>query len=278
MKKKTNYFVDLHIHTCASDGSATVSEILESACSEKLNLISITDHDSIEAWNQIAKQFDKTTICCIPGIEISTIDGNKYIHVLGYGFNPEEKGILDICRINKEAFIKKDQIFIEGLIDIGYPIEKQEYEQFQYDRTKGGWKVLNYLIKKGLCTDIHGFLQTFKPGGVLPYAELVSPETAIQVIHKAGGYAVLAHPGAYIKEEQELSGLLIRYQDYGIDGVECYTFKNSEYVKQKCIAFCRQYGLMITGGSDYHGTFSRDARGLSKLEGSLLELKPLFFF
>ena len=273
MKK---FKADLHIHSCYSDGSATIEEIVALVRESEINVFSISDHDNMEG---IKKAFDLTKnmkVHFIPGIEISTLYEKEYEHILGYHCAVEDAGISKICKQNITAFEKKDEKFVENLINEGYPLKLAEYRAFTYNSRMGGWKVLNYIIEKGIIDDIHGFLNTYQPGGVLPFAHLVNPETAIKRIHNAGGLAVLAHPGNYVKAEEELNRLLKRYMECGIDGIECYTFKNNKTVKDTCIQFCLKNNLMITGGSDYHGRLDRKRQdGLTKLNESDLKIDKL---
>lgn len=270
------YKADLHIHSCYSDGSATIEEIVALVRDSEINVFSISDHDNMEGIKKALELTKDMKVQFIPGIEISSLYENGYEHILGYHCAVEDAGIKKICNQNITAFEKKDEKFVENLIDEGYPLDLGEYRSFTYNSRNGGWKVLNYIIEKEIIDDIYGFLNTYQPGGVLPFAQLVSPETAIKQIHKAGGLAVLAHPGSYVKTEEELNQLLKRYMENGIDGIECYTFKNSENVKDTCIQFCLKNNLMITGGSDYHGRFARKRQdGLTKWNERELKIDKL---
>lgn len=268
-----NQYVDLHIHTCCSDGSSSMEEVFALARENDIQTISITDHDSIEHINKQQILAQKSGVHLIPGVEVSSLYEQIYIHILGYDIDPENALLLELCRQNREAFSRKDDIFVDNLIQLGYRINKKEYQEYQNDPKKGGWKVLNYLIQKGLCEDIYDFLDTYQPGGVLPFAKLSHPKQAIETIHKAGGKAVLAHPESYLSESCQLEDILMDFLRLGIDGIECYTFKNLERTTEYCVDFCKKNKLLITGGSDFHGEFGRKkSAGLAKMQASKLSI------
>lgn len=255
-----NSLVDLHIHTCASDGTSTPMEIIQKAKQSNLRIISITDHDSMESLEIADKIAQNNNIILLKGIEISTRKENMYYHVLGYNFALDDNYLKEICNYNKKAFEEKDSIFVDNLIKNGFDIDKSKYISFHHDPKKGGWKVLNFLINENLCNDIYSFLETYTPGNILPYAELIHPKKAIESIKHAGGFSVLAHPGSYISNVKKLHTILNEFLGYGIQGIECYTYKNSKEVTNICLEFCKKNHLFITGGSDYHGKFDTEKK------------------
>ncbi|NIV38376.1 MAG: hypothetical protein GWN58_55850 [Anaerolineae bacterium] len=154
----------------------------------------------------------------------------------------------------------------------------EDYARYSWDRRRGGWKGLNYLIDLGICKDVHEYFQMFDEIGH-PQAEFPLVEEVVNCVHQASGVVVLAHPGAnfYNGVDIERLDLLV---EMGVGGLECFSFHHDEATTRCFLQYCHSRNLLVTGGSDCHGGFAGRAIGvppvfaedlrLGELEGSVL--------
>lgn len=269
--------VDLHIHSSYSDGTDSPRLIIEKLMENGISICSITDHDSVEAYDEIMDYVKNSNrLKCIAGVEISSLFLGKNVHILGYGLTSQNADIVQICRYNRDSYDIKDRKFMHNLQDAGFQVDIEQYDLYKNDTRKGGWKALNYLIDIGICADVEEFLVRYATREFLPQAELMDSSSIIQKIQKNNGISVLAHPGEYVKNIEELMGFLELLCEMGIQGVECYSPYNSGEVTKNCVEFCKKYNLCITGGSDYHGQLNRRKRNkFTPIKIEYLDLKRI---
>lgn len=263
---------DLHIHTTASDGTWSPSLLVENILNAGIGIFSVTDHDSTDNLIESAALAEYKGLCFIPGVEINASHQNKYVHVLGYNIDITCDDLKAVLSANRR-FVERKAIEVIGFLEKkGYSVSENEYRAYNNDPARGGWKTLNYLIDKGMCTNHRDFFRLFGNGGS-PFDEIgyVSPEDAIASIKKAGGTPVLAHPGArvYTIPHHDIIDLAM---EWGIEGIECFHPENSVKVTQYCLEICKKNSLLITGGSDCHGDFVKE-RSLGKPDITLKRLE-----
>ena len=252
--------VDLHIHTTASDGSWTPTELIDQIRLAGIGLFAVTDHDSVGGLAETAALAREVGLRFIPGVEICSTLYGRCFHILGYGIDAGAPDLLRLLRHNTEMMEQADEDSIRKLIAQGLPIDYEEYQAYHHDLARGGWKSLNYLTDKRLCADVKEFfskLFTVERGIVFP--RFPPPREVIAVIHAAGGKAVLAHPGSEFHGtmlEQTLDCLA----EEAIDGVECYHPSHDAVTSRRAFEWCERHGLIATGGSDCHGVFVPDRR------------------
>ena len=151
--------VDLHIHSTASDGTWTPQDLVNAAQGAGLGIIAVTDHDSTANVCETVRCAKEAGITCIPGVEIcSTKDGISF-HILGYGIDTANKPLQELLAHNTHLLEQKDDDSVQLLIKQGWPLDFEEFKNYAYDRRRGGWKSLAYLIDKGLCTGVNDFFK-----------------------------------------------------------------------------------------------------------------------
>lgn len=247
-----NYRIDLHMHTTASDGTYSPEEIVKAIKEEGIDIFSITDHDTIENISVIKKLAEKEGLNFIPGVEISTLYEEEIFHILAYNYEINDE-FIEFLKNNSQLLSNKDDDSIKKLIENGFEIDFNEYIAYKYDKKRGGWKTLNFLIDKGICKNVEDFFGTIFTGNrKLVQPQFPCPKKAIDEIHKAGGKAVLAHP-RYGKSKFSLKETLDMFKSWGIDGIECSHPNHKEDEIKEAIDYCKNNNLIITGGSDFHG-------------------------
>lgn len=246
--------VDLHMHSNASDGTwgpeALISRVLDAG----IGIMALTDHDTtanVEASWAIARE---KGLCFIPGVEVSSIYEGRTYHILGLGIDTHHAQLQEILRHNTREFEIKDEKDIRLLEKKYANVSFSEFQAYVDNSGRGGWRSLNYVIDKGLCTHYKEYFKLFDGINTFAEARLFQPGKVIRAIKEAGGCAILAHPGAafYAPGYRELIDYMV---SMGIQGLECYHPDNSREITEYCEQYCRRHGLMITAGSDCHGTF-----------------------
>lgn len=255
--------VDLHLHTIASDGSWTAKETVEEALKTGLGTMAITDHDSVASVAEAKNLATREGIKFYTGTEMcSTFNGHCF-HILGYDLDIENKILLEHLAYNTYLLEKKDEDSIILLEKLGWPVSLKEYNAYEYDRTRGGFKSLMYLIDKGLCKDMRDFFtRIFTKENALDFPTFPTIEETIATIHGAGGKALLAHAASSF-HGPGLTKTLEALGDKPFDGFECYHTAHNEEDTKMLLQYCTEKGLLISGGSDCHGRLG-DGRIMGK--------------
>ncbi len=262
---------DLHLHTCASDGTWRPEELIKNIINAGIGLFAITDHDSVENIPAVSGLAAKNRLHYIRGVEISTTEKGRIFHILGYNIDPENSSLNEILMLNRKNLEERNRKSIIRLQEMGHPVFFDEYLAYENNAERGGWKALNYAIDKGVCNTYRDFFQLFgdrKSG--MSIDGCATPGAAISAIKRAGGIPVLAHPGSAIYGNNPPEAISMAVE-LGVQGVECFHPENNEEVTQYSVEFCKSKGLYITGGSDCHGTFVRE-RWLGKPDIELTQL------
>lgn len=278
-----NKTMDLHIHSYYSDGTMSVSEILDAAIKNQVGILAIADHDMLDGTLELQSLCNttKAPITYLSGIELNTLDSHENIHILGYG--------MDLSNPEFRNFVATNRMYLDDIsfqlirkMEAKYHhISKEDFQLFQYDRRKGGWKALHYFLEKGITTSLREGFYLYDlydcPYHCVPFP---SVPTAIEAIHAAGGIAVLAHPGVSIKETHPLtfSKKLLAFSEMGLDGIECYYTTHTADVTKQCLMLCEQKDLLTTVGSDCHGSFGNAKVGELQIPIHQLNLTKLNHF
>jgi predicted metal-dependent phosphoesterase TrpH len=239
-------------------------EIVEAAVCNNVGLLAVADHDTIEGSRALEPLCGIKGIHFIPAVEIDTLENGVNFHVLAYGFSFDDSDFTSFIR-HMRRLLDDSNIPLIGAVHKDYPsISLAEYEAYTYDKRLGGWKALHYLVEKGLAADLRDAMRFYPEYGIgYENSGFPSISEVCRRIKAAGGYAVLAHPGVTIKapDTTAFSNELHRIAAMGIDGIECYYPTHSDEITQICLDVCAERNLMITAGSDCHGSFGKTRVG-----------------
>lgn len=261
--------IDLHMHTNKSDGALTPKQIIDEAVKANLQAISITDHDTIDAYtDETIKYAKEQGIKLIVGVEISTKSDRCGIHVLGYNFdlnNEEFKQNLDRIRNARHDYLKAVAKKLEAL---NYKINVEELDKIKSvtkahiskDIIENEENREELLKQFGHIPNKGEFIETIMNENCPAYVQkvTVTPEAAAEMIRKAGGIVVLAHPVAYTNEDnmtvEEVQELINKMKPEGIEAYYIYTNRNNEYINEidKWLKLAKDNNLFATIGSDFH--------------------------
>lgn len=265
-------YVDLHIHSYYSDGTLAPEEIITQAKAKGLEKIAITDHNEIKGMLE-GIVIDSDYV--IPGVELDGLIDGIDTHILAYNFDINNQDFLNVVEHNRLMLEKVDDELIYKLIGVNSLVSLEDYEKFIYDKRKGGWKALQYLMALGIIGSVEDCFTLMKSVN-RSHADVpfLGVEAIIKAIHEAGGIAILAHPGKTFPKEK-LEYYLDKMVEYGIDGIECYYPKHPQAETEYFLKFARMNNLRITCGCDCHGSFQKTTIGELKVEIDLSELKGI---
>ena len=249
--------IDFHTHTTASDGTLTPGQLVAEIKNNAIACFSITDHDTIEGVKAV-KHIPKGTTF-ITGVEISA-EFPKTLHILGYGFDPLHAELNDALN-QLQAFRKnRNTKMLQKMENLGFTISMEELIQEAGSDLVGRPHFANLMLRKGYVRSYQEAFDKYLKKGAPLYLnkKRFEPDKAIELIHKAGGIAVMAHPYQTKLEEDALENLVKELVSYGLDGIEVfYSQHTSEQVRQYK-EYAAKYNLIATAGSDFHGANKPD--------------------
>mgnify|MGYP000889015482 FL=1 len=247
--------VDFHMHSIYSDGVKSPEELLRHALDCNLSMMALTDHDEIDgikALRTAQEQLDpEKTIKFINGCEFSADYKDKSIHILGYRFDETNKELRDFIEYFKSKREERIDEIIRRCNNAGYFISKDELlKKFPKTQAYGRPHIGQLLIDGGYAKDINDVFKDILRKDSPCYVPKVKIEVPyiIDIIHKAGGLAVMAHPKLVTSDEYAVEMLA-----YDFDGMEVYHTKHNDDDVKRYKALAKEHNLFITGGSDYHG-------------------------
>jgi hypothetical protein len=243
-------FADLHLHTNFSDGTYTPEELVSQAAKNGLAAIALTDHDTVEGCQRAGDACKALQIEFISGAELTAEQNDNEIHILGYFLDTHNAKLLS--EIAKFQAVRQNRIheMVARLNELNVPLRAEDVFAMANCRSPGRPHVARALVKAGLCTSLdeafERFLKKHRPAFV-PKAK-ISARYAIDLIHQAGGLAVMAHPG--LNRSDEVIPDLV---EAGLDGIECFHTKHSTAISEHYLEIADKFNLLVTGGSDCHG-------------------------
>lgn len=248
--------VDLHIHTTASDGSLTPAEVVHLALEQGLAAIALTDHDTVEGLAEAWAAANGTGLEVVPGVEISSDWPVGDFHILGLYVDPWDGPFSECLQSMKAARLQRARKILERLAALGMPLEWSEIAgSLNGSRVIGRLHIAQAMVRQGYVSGIHEAFQRYigRNGPAYVPRLRMTPVEIIGLIRRAGGVAVLAHPAAsgVMEHIPTLASL-------GLQGVEVWYPTHSPEDVRALLRLARQYRLLVTGGSDFHG-FGLDA-------------------
>ena len=259
---------DLHVHTSESDGVLSPREVVIKAVAAGLSTLAITDHDSVNGITAAKIAASQYNIEVIPGIELSCLDDDQEIHVLGYFIDSSNRDLLEEANYIATARRERAEKIVKKLNKLGVHISYDQVKQLAVGGVIGRPHIAKAMINGGYIEKIQeAFTERYIDRGGQAYVERykLSVERAIQLIHNAGGVAVIAHPGlcnnALGLQEEKLKA----YITYGIDGIEVFHSAHNQEQRDCLLKWTKAHNLLVTGGSDYHGGNVHEGSELGKI-------------
>ena len=243
-------FADLHLHTMFSDGTFTPEELVLEAQKTGLACIALTDHDTVEGCERAAAACAAVKMDFIPGAELTAEHNDTEVHIIGYFLDTQSPVLLE--RINKFQIVRQNRILemCAALNRLGVPLKAESVFALANCKSPGRPHVARALVKEKLISDLdvafEKYLKKGRPAWV-PKTKMNALE-CIELIHQAGGLAVVAHPGLNHSDE-----IIPELVEAGLDGIECFHTKHSTVMSERYLMMAEKFNLLVTGGSDCHG-------------------------
>ena len=270
--------IDLHVHTTASDGTASPAEAVKLAKAAGLSAIAITDHDTVSGYAEAAEAGKVLGVEVIPGIEISTKYG-RAVHILGYYIDPDSDKLAPVLEWVVRDRDERNRKMAELMAADGLPVSYEEMHR-RFGAVIGRPHFAEVLVELGLAKDVRDAFDRYVEKGQKYYLprNFLSIERSVEIIREAGGIPVLAHPFQYKLDDAGLRELIEHCMESGLKGIECrysgYSTEQSKYLSR----LAEEYGLIKTGGSDFHGENKKHisiGTGTGALEGPYQYLEKL---
>jgi predicted metal-dependent phosphoesterase TrpH len=243
-------FADLHLHSHFSDGTFAPEELAAQARRCELAAIALTDHDSVEGCPRTARACEAVGIEFIAGTELTAEQGGNELHILGYFIDTQNARLL--TQITRFQTVRQNRIreMVARLNRLKVPLSAEAVFALANCQAPGRPHVARALVAAGLCANLdeafERFLKKNRPAWVPKFK--MSGEEALDLIHQAGGLAVMAHPGLN-RTDEVIPGMV----EAGMDGIECFHTKHSTATTERYLELADRFHLLVTGGSDCHG-------------------------
>ena len=254
---KLDIILDLHTHSTCSDGTASPQDIINEALKKGCEYISITDHDNFDHLSQL--QDIPENIKYITGVEISA-EHKKTLHILGYNFDAEHKELKDTLTSLVEARYKRNELMLKNMAEQGFHITMDELIAESKGGIVGRPHFANLMVDKGYVEYYQQAFDKYLAKGQPLYMDKfrLDPKVAIRLILAAGGIPVLAHPYQTDLSSQELEELIKELKSYGLMGIEVFYSQHSKEQVKEYLDYAKKYDLLVTAGSDFHGTIKKE--------------------
>ena len=261
MDYKENIRIDLHIHSTASDGTSTPSEIITMAQEFGLGAIAITDHDTLAGSKEAHGLTIPATIELVTGVEISAkpiapFDFVSSYHILGYFIRLDDPVLNQTLDELQQIRRTRNQKILQRLNSMGIMITMEDIRKGVDSGEVGRPHIATALLEKNIVHSINEAFDQYLGQGKPAYVDKqrLSCRKAIRIISDAGGVPVLAHPGLLnIDQESDLEALIVALKEKGLKGVEVYYPEHSDQQIQQLLRIASSHDLLVTGGTDFHG-------------------------
>ncbi|HIK31272.1 MAG TPA: PHP domain-containing protein [Oscillatoriales cyanobacterium M4454_W2019_049] len=264
--------LELHCHTTYSDGTLTPTQLVKAAVRAGVKALAITDHDTVGGWEEAIAAARPYDLEIVPGIELSTVHRGKSLHILG--FYPNAAQLIPPLRQRVEGRRRRAQKIAAKLAELGYPITLPNLGE---GVAPGRPHIAKALVDAGYFTSVREAFDCVLGDSQPAYVqyEKFSIVEGIALLRDCGAIPVWAHP--YLFRGGDVEDILEELVAAGLMGIEVYHPSQSAYQRKTLATLCQQYGLLMTGGSDYHGlmTNGKEETTLNQLHLPLSLLQSL---
>lgn len=254
--------IDLHVHSNASDGSFTPSQVADLAIDAGLKAIALTDHDTIDGIAEIIDYTKDKQLEVVPGIELSCYYQNREVHILGFYVDYENPELNRELKVLKEAREGRNIKMVELMQRDGLNVTMEKLLHGNPDSVITRAHFARVLVEEGICKDKDTAFRKYIGIGCKYYLPKpqVTCETAMNILTKYSKASFLAHPLLYHLGYSQIEDLLVYLKSLGLKGLEAYHSSNNAYESDRLRQIAAGLGLKISGGSDFHGIIKPNIR------------------
>lgn len=260
-------YVDLHTHSTASDGTDSPELLVQNAKKAGLAAIALTDHDTVEGVAAAKKEATRQGITCIGGCELGSLCPYGEVHILGLWL-PNVLGELgDVLTSLRELRHTRNEAIVKKLQELHCAISYDEVLAAAGGTAVGRPHIARVLLNKGIVPSVQAAFEQFLGMNGKAYVPrtTVTPRDAVRLLKAEGATVAIAHPMLLKCPPEWLYSLVGELKEEGLDAIEAYHSKHDQQAVHRCVCLADEYGLALTGGSDYHGTAKPDiALGVGK--------------
>jgi len=252
--------IDLHTHSTFSDGAFTPRELVMMASEIGLEALAICDHDTIKGQEQALAAGAEFGLKVITGVELSVDHEDGSLHLLGYGFDYHHPGLLATLDRMRRSREERNILIVARLNKLGYGIKLKDVLRFTSEGTYGRAHIAQALAEGGWIPTMQEAFDKLLKRGRPAYLERwrLSLVDAIAALHQAGGIAVWGHPGLDNTRLEDLIARLPKWVEQGLDGIESDYHDHTQELRDRLRGLAKKYGIIYTGGSDFHGGIKPD--------------------
>ncbi|VGO20159.1 PHP domain-containing protein [Pontiella sulfatireligans] len=254
--------IDLHVHSIYSDGTSTPAELVALAQKRGLSAMALTDHDTVAGIPPLLEAAKDSTVEIVPGIELSAECARGTMHILGYFIDYTCEVLLDKIKTVQAGREKRNVEILKKLNKLGYVLLWSDVQQEAGEDVVGRPHFAAALVAKGHVKTRKSAFDLLLAKGRPGYAERdrYSAKECIELIRASGGVSVLAHPATLYLPDDQLKGVVAGLAAHGLGGIEAHYAEQHPENIAKYVAMAKEYGLICTGGTDYHGKNTPDLR------------------
>jgi predicted metal-dependent phosphoesterase TrpH len=263
--------VDLHMHTNYSDGQHSPEELIIKVKEAGIDMISITDHDTVDGIDEGVEFGQQKGIEVIPGLEISSDIKDREVHILGYFFDPKNRELEEYLKFFRAERIKRAARIAEKLNALGLEINLDDIMEVAKNSAVGRPHIAKAMVKKGLVSNYFEAFSKYIGNGCPAYERKVhvSPRSAFKIISDAGGLSFIAHPGNLPDV------IMMELIEAGLDGIEVIHPSHLPHQIKHYRGIVNEYFLLESGGSDFHGGDRNDYTNLGKYTTSITKVEAM---
>lgn len=272
--------LDLHTHSCFSDGTDTPAELAAHARQAGLFAVALTDHDSVGGVPAFLEACREQGLSGVAGVEICVTTASGTLHLLGLGIDPAHAGLGATLGEMVQGRDLRNRRILDKLALAGLPIDARDIERLAGQDAIGRPHIAQAMIARGYVRNLQEAFDRYLGKGALAYVDRrrLTPEEGIRLIRDAGGVAIVAHPYTWLADPDALAAALPELMAAGLRGIEAYYSEHTPAMTIDLLRLARRLGLLVTGGSDYHGSTKPDIRlgvGFGRLQVPDALLAPL---
>ncbi len=262
---------DLHSHTTASDGALSPRELVAHAADLRLDVLSVTDHDSVGGIDEALEAASETSLRLVPGVELSAVWEGHDVHMLGYFVDHTDPVLLVHLEDLRAARLRRAERIVASLQEAGYDIDIDDVLALAAGGAVGRSHVARVLVEGGHAETVGEAFRELLGRGCPFYVskDVRSPLDVLEVVRSAGGVPVLAHPGV-----TKVDPLITSLIGSGLMGIEAYHAEHTAEQRSHYAWLARSLGLIATGGSDFHG-LTVETQELGSVEVPTAEVERL---
>lgn len=254
--------IDLHTHSTVSDGSDPPRRIPELAAEAGCSAVALTDHDRLDGVEEARARADELGVRLVPGCEISCAFPSGSMHMLVYFLEPGGGPLQEKLGELQHVRDKRNRVMAERLGQIGLPVTYEEMQEEAGGSGVGRPHAAAVLVRKGVVGSVKEAFERWLAAGRPGYVERtrLEPGDAIVLARQSGGVTSVAHPLSLSLDDDELGAAMRELAELGLTGMECVYGRYSPEERERLADIARRCDLVVTGGSDHHGTYKPDLR------------------